>query len=147
MFNFDRSDCEILLRQLVSQLATSEKEWRRQSPEWNRKLKKWENWKAAAPARERAAIQLKKLRKSGKDEGDPRDAPETSWELFFNPNAPSPEFSFVGHGLAYSKSDLEKDIKGLAWTNIPLWAFAGLRRGIAVHHAGMNKHYRSLVER
>jgi len=131
----------------VSQLRTSEKEWRRQSPEWNRKLKQWEDWKAAAPARERAAAQLKKLRKSGKDEGDPRDAPEGSWERFFNPNEPSPQFSFVGQRSAYSKSDLRRDIEAMAWTNIPSWAIAGLRRGIAVHHAGMNKHYRSLVER
>ena len=136
-----------MLRQLVSQLATSEKQWRQQSPEWNRKLKQWENWKAAAPARARAAAQLQKLRKSGKDQGDPRDAPEASWERFFSPNAPSAEFTFIGHRSVYSMSDLKKDIEALAWTNIPSWAIAGLRRGIAVHHAGMNKHYRSLVER
>ncbi|KIM41415.1 hypothetical protein M413DRAFT_27773 [Hebeloma cylindrosporum] len=137
LFNFDRSDCEIMLRQLLSQLEASEKAWRRQSPEWNRKLKQWEAWKAAAPARERAAAQLKKLKKSGKDEGDLRDAPETSWEKFFNPNEPSTQFSFVGHRSTYSKSDLEKDIADLAWvSNFPSWAFAALRRGIAVHHAG-----------
>ncbi|KAF8958161.1 hypothetical protein BDZ97DRAFT_66327 [Flammula alnicola] len=146
LFNFDRTNCEIVAQHLLHQLEEAEEEWRSQSPEWNRKIKQWEAWKALAAARERASERLKKQKKVGKDEEEYRDAPEASWESSFNPGEPSPQFSFVGHRVSYSKSDLERDIGSLRWTTIPRWAFAALRRGIAVHHAGMNKHYRSLVE-
>ena len=41
----------------------------------------------------------------------------------------------------------EENLDELArWTGTPDWAIRALRRGIAVHHAGMNKAYRTYIE-
>jgi superfamily II RNA helicase len=81
------------------------------------------------------------------DDGAPENLGEQehSWENSFDPNEPSPQFSFTGI-TTYSRSDLAKNIQELRrWA--PDWALDALERGVGVHHAGMNKKYRSLVER
>jgi hypothetical protein len=64
----------------------------------------------------------------------------------FDPDAPSEEFTFINWGTRYSASELEEDIKDLAWTDTPKFLLEGLRRGVAVHHSGLSKGYRVLVE-
>jgi hypothetical protein len=68
-----------------------------------------------------------------------------SWESSFDPKDPSPQFSFAG--TSYAKKELLADISSLRWTSTPDFLFRALRRGVAVHHSGMNKTYRVLVER
>jgi replicative superfamily II helicase len=62
----------------------------------------------------------------------------------FDPEDPSPQFSFAGRGEVYTKAEMDDD---LGWVNLEPWLIDGLRRGIAVHHAGMQKRYRGVVER
>lgn len=69
------------------------------------------------------------------------------WEDTFDPDEPLPEFSFAGPRSAYSKAEMEKDIEYLEQNKVRQWATEALRLGIAVHHAGMNQKYRSLIER
>ena len=76
---------------------------------------------------------------------DARNAPETSWEESFHPNDPSPQYSFLGKKA--SKEVLAEAINDIKWTSTPKWALNALGRGIGVHHSGMNKHYRTTVER
>ena len=136
-----------MARTLTSTLIEAEREWRESSPEWKRKLEKWEKWKEAARERARRVerVQRDKTRSAADEE---RFADDQSWESSFNPDDPSPQFSFVGSYASFSRSDLEDEIRSLRWRSAgPEWAFAALRRGIAVHHSGMNKAYRSLVER
>jgi len=146
LFSFDRSDCEIMAEDLLQALENAEEKWRKSSPEWNQKLREWEIWKLRAKERERLAERAQKQRKDA-DEPGAGSIHEGSWEQSFNPDDPSPQFSFAGTHVSYSKSELDEDIARLSWTSIQKWAIACLRRGIAVHHAGMNKRYRSLVER
>lgn len=136
-----------MARDLLAALQLAEDKWRKASPEWNQKLHEWENWKIRAKERERLAERAKKQKK------DP-DAPgatnpqESSWEKSFDPDDPSPQFSFAGSHTFYSKSELDDDIDNLQWAmEKQQWAFECLRRGIAVHHSGMNKQYQTLVER
>lgn len=132
---------------LLRTLETSEEEWRETSPEWASTIRKWERWQAGAKERQRQAEKAtKKQKRKGEDEEDGRAESASSWEETFNPDDPSPQFSFVGKS-AYTKADLEDAIRDMSWVSIPQWALDALRRGIAVHHAGMNKAYRSLVER
>ncbi|KAI0034854.1 hypothetical protein K488DRAFT_44574 [Vararia minispora EC-137] len=145
LFNFDRNDCEQMLISITSALSAAEKRWRNTSPEWKRKIEQWQRWKMGAKDRQRRAEKLKSLKKSAEDEPTPTE--DESWESSFDPDDPSPQFCFVGSYAAFSKSDLEKEIEDMRWRGIPQWALNGLRRGIAVHHAGMNRAYRSLVER
>jgi hypothetical protein len=84
------------------------------------------------------------------DEGDAsqRIAPETSWESSFDPSEPSKDFSFAGNYISVSKEDVDNEIARLArWSGVDPRALAALKRGIGVHHSGMNKAYRALVER
>ncbi|RDB27044.1 hypothetical protein Hypma_005062 [Hypsizygus marmoreus] len=146
LFNFSRSDCEIMAKAIISSLEAAEKKWRSSSPEWQRKLRDWEHWKSRSKERERLAERAKRQKKGG-DEGGPA-AVDYSWEGTFNPDDPSEDFSFAGTHTVYSKADLDEDVYEMTrWTSTESWALDALKRGIAVHHAGMNKHYRSLVER
>ena len=132
---------------ILSVLEDAETKWRATSPEWKRKIKQWEVWVSKAKERERQAERLKKVKKD--DEASPAAAEaDTSWEASFNPDDPSPQFSFAGISPAFTKEDLEDEIQSLArWSSAPEWALKALRRGVGVHHSGMNKHYRTLVER
>lgn len=106
-------------------------------------MKDWEAWKRQAKQREKA---LEKTAKQKKDKDTERDSgPAPSWEASFDPEDPSDQFSFA-NTRAYSMAKLDEDIRALRWTSTEGWAFDVLRRGIAVHHAGMNKGYRTLVE-
>lgn len=146
MFNFDRTDCEIIARRLLSTLEHAESMWRQNSPQWAQKLKDWNVWVSRSKERDRLHDKQKKQKKDP-DELDSSVLPESTWHSTFDPDEPSAQFSFVGGHTSYSKSDLDADINDLKWTSTPHWALDCLRRGIAVHHSGMNKRYRSLVER
>ena len=67
------------------------------------------------------------------------------------PDEPLSVFSFA-NTRAYSMSELEEDTREL-WRTFPPgcasipWAFQCLSGGIAVHHTGMNKCYRMIIER
>lgn len=128
-------------------LEEAETKWRETSAEWKRRVKRWEIWVSKAKERERQAERLKKAKRD--EDGSTVDAQlEINWETSFNPEDPSPQFSFAGLSPAFTKEDLEDELHGLArWRSAPEWALKCLRRGIGVHHSGMNKHYRTLVER
>jgi ATP-dependent RNA helicase DDX60 len=90
---------------------------------------------------------MERLAKQPGEDGAAAKLPETSWEASFDPAQPLPQFSFAGT-TTYLKVDLEKEIQDLGrWTSTDPRALKALRRGIVIHHAGMNKAYRSLVER
>ena len=133
-----------MARHITGALERAEEQWRRNSPEWKQKLIQWDAWKAQSKQRELAEARARKKRKGEEDENG-YDRPDASWESSFDPNDPSPQFSFIGPHT--SKVQLDEDIKNLSWTSIPPWTFAALRRGIGIHHAGMHKHYRTMIER
>ncbi|KAG8216977.1 hypothetical protein J3R82DRAFT_7282 [Butyriboletus roseoflavus] len=142
-FNFDRTDCEIMAKILRCALVAKEKEWRASNPDWQRKLAQYEEWLLRAKDRERAAA------RAAKSKVDPNEVKTETveWQATFNPNAPLPQFSFAGQHTSYTQSMLEEELEQLGrWTSTPKWALLCLRRGIAVHHSGMNKRYRTIVE-
>lgn len=135
-----------MAQSLCATLEDAEMKWRETSPEWKRKLEKVRIWQAGERERQRRAERLRGAKKASLEE-EARASEDKSWESTFDPDQPSVEFSFVGSQVAFTLADLEKEIDTLRWTSIPEWAYRALRRGIAVHHSGMNKHYRDLVER
>lgn len=38
-----------------------------------------------------------------------------------------------------SQVEFAKEVSDLAWLNLPPWLINALRRGVGVHHAGMNR--------
>lgn len=125
-------------------LLAKERKWRASNVEWQHKLAQYEEWLSRAKDRERAAARAAKHRV----DPDEVKTETAEWQATFNPNAPLPQFSFAGQHTSYMPSMLEEELKQLArWTSTPPWALFCLRRGIAVHHSGMNKRYRTVVER
>lgn len=125
-------------------LIAKEKEWRATNVEWQRKLAQYEEWLSRAKDRERTAARAAKQ----KTDSDDVKTETVEWQATFNPHAPLPQFSLASQHTSYTLTMLEDELQALArWTSTPQWALFCLRRGIAVHHAGMNKRYRTVVER
>jgi hypothetical protein len=135
----------VIATRLLNVLEKAEKVWREQSPEWKCKVSQWEAWQVRQKNKKREA-QKAAARKRDPDDEDPQRSEDHSWESYFDPKDPSPQFSFAA-ASAYPKKDLLADIDSIKWTSTPEFLFRALRRGIAVHHSGMNKVYRVLVER
>jgi hypothetical protein len=130
---------------LGNALETQEDKWRENSPEWKRKMAQYDAYLQGAKERERKVARASKHKA---DEEDKR-ADTSEWQASFRPDDPLPDFSFAGQSTSYTASELDEDIAYLVRRNPspPDWALKCLRRGIAVHHSGMSKGYRSLVER
>ncbi|KAH7332993.1 hypothetical protein B0J17DRAFT_677146 [Rhizoctonia solani] len=142
-FSFDRSGCEKFAKALTNALIQGERNWRKSNRQWIKKLEQWEAWKANSKLRERDAN-----RASRRKSYDPQEEQSTTWQSTFDPRDPSPEFSFANLKSGYSKEELSNDVANQKWQQNPWpkYLIEALRRGIAVHHAGMPKGYRVLVE-
>ncbi|KAH7332992.1 hypothetical protein B0J17DRAFT_771475 [Rhizoctonia solani] len=143
-FNFDRAGCESFAKALVEHLVEGEHTWRQSNHHWLQKMEQWEEWKASARNRQREADRAS--RRKPEDPAEEQSTP--AWQSTFDPTDPSPEFSFANPKSGYSKEELQDDIADQKWQqNLwPDYIIEALRRGIAVHHAGMPKGYRVLVE-
>ena len=72
---------------------------------------------------------------------------EGSWLESFDPETPLPQFSFQSARSKKSGQELNADLADLRrWNDIPEWIVSCLRRGIGVHHSGLNRKVRQLVE-
>ncbi|KAK0506601.1 hypothetical protein EDD18DRAFT_1124170 [Armillaria luteobubalina] len=147
LFNFDRAKCEDVAELLLRGLQKAETAWKSSSPEWQRKCQQWQKWQDSSKARNREENRAKKSkRKPDPDDAQPWVTTEApAWESTFDPDAPLDNFSFAGQ---YSADDLDEainDVWSEYWRSKPV-LLAALKRGIAVHHSGLNKGYRSLVE-
>ena len=142
LFSYDRSLCEYLCKHLVAQLKHAEDEWRKTDPKWKAMIKQWEDYnnkkkggKFKRPKPQEGTSKAEQMREEAESEG--------SFFETFNPEDPSIEFSFADF-KKHTKSELDNDMKELEpeWLNIDPAFLHGLRRGIGVHHAGMNRRYR-----
>lgn len=129
---------------VLEKLIEAETRWKSQSKEWARKVHQWELHQLRKQERRLANERSKKKKLKDEDARDQQDI-DSSQQSTFDPDDPVPQFSFAGW-RKYSREELDADIDELAWTTTPQWARDALRRGIGVHHAGMNKAYRSLIE-
>lgn len=131
--------------ELTTWLRKAEASWKVSSSEWKARLAEVKAWWKMEKIR---SDQLRRTMKQKKDPDGPREETSThAWQASFNEDDPLPDFSFAGRPP--SKEELEEVIHELskAWANTPLWAITALRRGIAVHHAGMPKVYRVAIEK
>ncbi|XP_044717417.1 putative dead deah box helicase protein [Hirsutella rhossiliensis] len=118
-----------------------------------RKLAEYEKWKKANSQANRGKDKTNSAAK-----GRSRDEPELSkidliressteasrWESF-DPEAPLDLFSFANR-TSLLDSELATLVGRLRDANLDPGIISALRRGIAVHHAGMNRGYRQTVE-
>ncbi|KAF1981705.1 P-loop containing nucleoside triphosphate hydrolase protein [Aulographum hederae CBS 113979] len=159
LFNYDRAMCEELGRDLSETFQDAEKKWKESSPTWKKKLSDFEDWKKAEekkPAKRPPKVNRKKKGKGGEDDGegeilskadqerDNASSDISPWARF-NPDAP-----LDGYHFADNKKLLMSELDGFVWQlgrrGVDPWLVEALKRGIGIHHAGMNRKYRQVVE-
>ncbi|KAI0809733.1 hypothetical protein GGR55DRAFT_689435 [Xylaria sp. FL0064] len=142
LFNYDRVECERMLEFVLEQLESAEEKWKRWDRGWQKKTRDYELWRSSEDNRKIG----KSTEKLTKEERlwEEANADVSRWEGF-DPNKPLEQFSFAD-ASRLAGSELEAFIESLKDENIRPHLFSALRRGIAVHHAGMNRSYRQVVE-
>ncbi|KAF2871247.1 DEAD/DEAH box helicase-like protein [Massariosphaeria phaeospora] len=154
IFNYDRGLCERICRVLMSQLESSETAWKESSPKWKSTIQKWEEWKKAmTKAGKRGPPKLSKKKGGGGDEEgltkedllrDTANNEASPWASF-DPTLPQEGFHFADN-KKLAREHLAKYEKDLIRREVPQYLLDAMRRGIGVHHAGMNRKYRQVVE-
>ncbi|KAK4047372.1 hypothetical protein OIV83_005419 [Microbotryomycetes sp. JL201] len=144
IFNFGREKVEALGKRILTDLEEAESRWREKSPAYKLKLQRAKEAEKLAAKRAKEAESAAK--RKGGDDDDPTaaGADEEESSNLFDPDDPSEEFSFVGKGI--SQVEFKREIGELAWLNLDPWLINALRRGIGIHHSGLTRRYRVLVE-
>ncbi|WBW74660.1 DEAD/DEAH box helicase, DDL60 and DDL60L-like protein, implicated in mRNA degradation [Schizosaccharomyces osmophilus] len=146
-FNYDRQECEYLAENVFKGLVEKEGEWRENSEEWKEKMREFKKWQAAAGQRAKQMEKFEKTATEKQKEQALKESGDTAWIEFFDPEEPSPEFSFAGAKSTYGKEELYRDVESLRRRQVvPEWLVDALYRGIGVHHSGLNRRYRQMVE-
>jgi len=163
IFNHERYECERALKTVLEKLQASEADYKKSNPEWRQQMKQYKLWKQEKAAKKAATTEAeskKKTKKTFKLSGDGRlrneptraleDAKRRELEAInlsrwasFDPSAPLDEFSFADR-TKLGGSELEELLKSLKGQHVPPYFVDGLRRGLGVHHAGMNRRYRQM---
>ena len=162
LFNYNRAVCEDIASHILDQLLDAEDRFKANDAAWQNKMTQYRQWEKLAPAREKAMKQAdqksKKKKGKGEDKDEDRDAggskadrAQTASALSdsffetFDPDAPFDGYSFAN----IKKSDsqlMEESIRQFKRVGISDRLIQAFRRGICVHHAGMNRFYRQAVE-
>lgn len=154
-FNYDRSYCEKICNHLLGQLEESENHWKATSLAWQTKLKKFEIWKKGS---EKQVLVKESRSKNGRRGGDDDDEGTSRLELTrqkasedssyfesFNPEDPIPGFHFADE-MKLTSSEFGEYAEELRRFRVPQQLISALKRGIGVHHAGLNRRYRQVCE-
>ncbi|KAJ2991681.1 hypothetical protein NUW58_g2432 [Xylaria curta] len=143
LFNYDRVECERTLEFVLEQLESGEQEWKKTDKDWQKDIGDYNLWKASKDKRKAPKKTTEKCSKEEKMREE-ANAEISQWEGF-DPEKPLDAFSFADDSRL-GQAELVEFIKSLDGENIRPYLFSALRRGIAVHHAGMNRRYRQIVE-
>lgn len=156
LFNYDRHLCERICKSLLEQFEKDELAQQKSGPKWEKKLERWEEWKKvqAKNASKKAKAPAKKAKGGDQDEDDKTSkldqqkdaggADVSAWETF-DPAAPVEGYHFADYTRA-QLSEIELYVRQLKRRDVPQWLIDAIQRGIGVHHAGMNRKYRQVVE-
>ena len=154
-FNYDRHGCENIAKAVIHRLQKAEDHWKETSPIWKLKIKGYEDWKAEKEKlgnRRPAKVVSKK-----KGKGDRDDDPSSKMDRLqdtdeeanpyanFDPNAPVDGFHFAVRHRAPA-AEMSQYFWQMKKRGLPPWLAIALQRGVGVHHAGMNRKYRQVVE-
>ncbi|KAF4957474.1 hypothetical protein FSARC_11310 [Fusarium sarcochroum] len=149
VFNYDRFECEQAVRHILSVLQNAENAFKETDLVWQQKIQTFEQWKKQKESGRQN--QASSRSKSG-DENvsklelarDEASVDVSQWESF-DPEAPLDQFSFAGT-KAMQQNEFDKMVRSLSRDKVAPWLIDALRRGLGVHHAGMNRRYRQIVE-
>lgn len=155
LFNYERTTCERLAISVFLELQTAEEKYK-EGPVWKQKLKDFETRRAAVEKMERKlASTVKKPKKTAADdrgsqskEQSVRDAAGAESHPLdnFDSDIPLDQFTFADF-RKITWAELMDEIQELEGHHINPLLLEALKRGIGVHHSGLNRRYRLLVER
>ncbi|KAK1990623.1 hypothetical protein LX36DRAFT_592219, partial [Colletotrichum falcatum] len=147
LFNYDRVGCEKILFKLLQLLQNAEQKHRDTSHKWAEKMTAYNEW-----MKERESNAARKGAKSLRNNGtamtqadlaqDGANRETSPWENF-DPESPLPQFSFADT-TKITNGELEEKIRSLDGQGMRPPFIHALHRGLAVHHAGMNRQYRQV---
>ncbi|KAJ2901623.1 hypothetical protein MKZ38_001643 [Zalerion maritima] len=153
-FNYNRYECERIAEAILEQLQEAEEEFKNNSAEWSKKLAQWNSWQKrmedAVKNKKKVSSKKGTSKKVDDDEMGPedttRDDNEAGAWAAFDPDDPIDGFHLAGKTMSASRVDFAKHQQKLEWQGTSDWLINALRRGIGVHHAGMNRKYRQICE-
>ncbi|KAI0006556.1 hypothetical protein F4779DRAFT_557960 [Xylariaceae sp. FL0662B] len=163
LFNHERFQCERIMFQILNELKEAEMAYRKTNPEWKEKLQQYKIWKQTSKQLRLAAEQDQRRKtakfttsKDGRTkdkanvtkEDKMRDEQLTKLSMWatFRPEEPLREFRFSDE-TKLSLSEFDEMVKShLDGEHVSDQYREALRRGLGVHHGGMNRRYRQLVE-
>lgn len=150
LFNFDRLACEEIALAVSNGLEQAEKSWKNSSVKWKSLMEGYKKWKASKIAKKvRKDVRSKKGKNKDGDmerltkaeiERESTEQESSKYESF-DPNEPCEEFSFAVPRKV-EKTEVDDYFRKMERWGVSKRLVMALRRGIAVHHAGMNRHYR-----
>ncbi len=151
LFNYDRSSCEEIAEAILKQLVDAETQWK-EGPQWQKLMEGYEKYQESKDKKSRKPAKPSKKTNRDDEEGaskTDRMREESSdgasiYDLF-DPTAPQADFSFADP-KKLQKAELEEHIWQLRRKKIREELIDLLKRGIGIHHAGMNRKYRQCVE-
>lgn len=157
VFNYDRADCEEAAQKVLGELVEREKVYKEKDAGWKETLRQFEEWQNTKERQKNTNKGGAVINKRSKDEqGDSQRVNKmdvliaglnievSKWESF-DPLAPLENYSFADHSKLMT-SEFEEIIGKLKWEKLAPWMTEALHRGIGVHHSGMNRRYRQVVE-
>ncbi|KAJ0420584.1 hypothetical protein BJY00DRAFT_313002 [Aspergillus carlsbadensis] len=160
-FNYDRSKCEKICFHLLGQLEDAEKRWKASDPAWQRKLEKFKEWQKLqekqTKVREPKKQKGKKRRGDDDDDDDQEErtskseqarlvaSKDSSMFETFNPDNPVAGFHFADE-KKLTDSEFEEYAEQMRYRDVPKQMITALRRGIGIHHSGLNRKYRQVCE-
>lgn len=153
LFNYDRHMCESICKAIHDQLQAAELSQKKSGPSWEKTLEKWEQWKkvqekttarqSKAVGKKSKGIEDEKMSKLDQQR-DAADSSSSQWDTF-DPDAPAEGYHFADYSRV-QLSEMQTYTRQLGRRNVPQWLINSLKRGIGVHHAGLNRKLRQVVE-
>ncbi|EAW09285.1 putative DEAD/DEAH box helicase [Aspergillus clavatus NRRL 1] len=150
LFNYERTTCEEIAIATLQRLVKAEEKYK-SSAQWKEELARYEEDKKLKQkmARVEASKKKGKGRKQphAEDEGTANEIDDdNSFFERFDPERPLEQFSFA-RTRQWAWDDLLKEIERMKRHKVNPLLLEALKRGVGVHHAGLNRRYRQCVER
>lgn len=148
LFSYERTTCEVIATTVLSELKSAEERYK-EGPAWQRQMAEFEKWKIAKEKKPKEKEVKGKKGKPGDErqskEDTMRDNASSEGSAFesFDPDRPLDQFTFADIKKS-TREEVEEDLNDLRWANIRPELLDALRRGIGIHHAGMNRRYRQV---
>ncbi|KAM0414932.1 hypothetical protein ACHAPD_006116 [Fusarium lateritium] len=159
-------DLKVVLRRVMKMESSpfpdlperpTQRKFRETGQAWRQRVQKFEQWKKQKDSDrdiDRSNIMERFFPNRSKDAGDniskldlvrEESGEEISrWESF-EPEAPLDQFSFADM-TKMQQRDFDDLVYSMGRDKVESWLIDALRRGLGVHHAGMNRRYRQIVE-